>query len=86
MDKPFGADYRGGPCVVGPDPSPTHWHLMRFISSPDGRMVYNLWRAVDAEGEILLDVLGLVQSKRDKQPRESSCESCCRNTVSFPID
>jgi putative transposase len=47
-----------------------------------GRMVY-LWRAVDAEGEIL-DVL--VQSKRDKRAALSSCASCSRNTVSFPID
>jgi len=44
-------------------------------------MVY-LWRAVDAEGEIL-DVL--VQSKRDKHAALKSCASCCRNTVSFPI-
>jgi transposase-like protein len=40
----------------------THWHLDEVYLKIDGRMVY-LWRAVDAEGEVL-DVL--VQSKRDK--------------------
>ena len=40
----------------------TSWHLDEVYLKIDGRMVY-LWRAVDAEGEIL-DVL--VQSKRDK--------------------
>jgi transposase-like protein len=44
-------------------PSPhTSWHMDEVYLKIDGRMVY-LWRAVDAEGEIL-DVL--VQSKRDK--------------------
>jgi transposase-like protein len=38
------------------------WHLDEVYLKIDGRMVY-LWRAVDAEGEVL-DVL--VQSKRDK--------------------
>ena len=38
------------------------WHLDEVYLKIDGRMVY-LWRAVDAEGEIL-DVL--VQAKRDK--------------------
>jgi putative transposase len=38
------------------------WHLDEVYLKIDGRMVY-LWRAVDAEGEIL-DVL--VQSKRNK--------------------
>jgi DDE superfamily endonuclease len=42
-----------------------------------GRMVY-LWRAVDAEGEVL-DVL--VQSKRSKQGKPKPM----RNTASFPI-
>jgi putative transposase len=37
----------------------------RLYLKIDERMVY-LWRAVDAEGEVL-DVL--VQSKRDKAPR-----------------
>jgi putative transposase len=38
------------------------WHLDEVYLRIDGRMVY-LWRAVDAEGEVL-DVL--VQSRRDK--------------------
>ena len=40
----------------------TTWHLDEVYRKIDGRMVY-LWRAVDAEGEVL-DVL--VQSKRNK--------------------
>src|SRR5436305_6581289 len=40
----------------------TIWHLDEVYLEIDGRMVY-LWRAVDAEGEVL-DVL--VQSKRNK--------------------
>ena len=40
----------------------TTWHLDEVYLKIDGRMVY-LWRAVDAEGEVL-DVL--VQSKRSK--------------------
>ena len=40
----------------------TTWHLNEAYLKIDGRMVY-LWRAVDAEGEVL-DVL--VQSRRDK--------------------
>ncbi len=44
-------------------PTPdTTWHLDEAYLKIDGRMVY-LWRAVDAEGEVL-DVL--VQSRRDK--------------------
>jgi putative transposase len=39
------------------------WHLDEAFIKIDGRLVY-LWRAVDAEGEVL-DVL--VQSKRDKR-------------------
>jgi putative transposase len=39
------------------------WHLDEVYLKIDGRMVY-LWRAVDAEGEVL-DVL--VQAKRDKR-------------------
>ena len=39
------------------------WHLDEVYLKIDGQMVY-LWRAVDAEGEVL-DVL--VQSKRNKQ-------------------
>ncbi len=44
-----------------PEPAST-WHLDEVYLKIDGRMVY-LWRAVDAEGEVL-DVL--VQSKRNK--------------------
>ena len=40
----------------------TTWHLDEVYLKIDGRQVY-LWRAVDAEGEVL-DVL--VQRKRDK--------------------
>ena len=40
----------------------TTWHLDEVYLKIDGRLVY-LWRAVDAEGEVL-DVL--VQAKRDK--------------------
>ena len=43
----------------------TTWHLDEVYLKIDGRMVY-LWRAVDAEGEVL-DVL--VQSKRNKHER-----------------
>jgi putative transposase len=45
-----------------PKPDST-WHLDEAFIKIDGRLVY-LWRAVDAEGEVL-DVL--VQSKRDKR-------------------
>ena len=45
-----------------PKPHST-WHLDEVFVKIDGRFVY-LWRAVDAEGEVL-DVL--VQSKRDKR-------------------
>src|SRR5476651_736205 len=41
----------------------TIWHLDEVYLKIDGRMVY-LWRAVDAEGEVL-DVL--VQTRRNKQ-------------------
>ena len=44
-------------------PPHTSWHLDEVYLKIDGRMVY-LWRAVDAEGEVL-DVL--VQSKRDQR-------------------
>ena len=40
----------------------TTWHLDEVYLKVDGRLVY-LWRAVDAEGEVL-DVL--VQARRDK--------------------
>jgi putative transposase len=52
------ADLRGR----RPTPHST-WHLDEVFIKIDGRLVY-LWRAVDAEGEVL-DVL--VQSKRDKR-------------------
>jgi putative transposase len=45
-----------------PKPHST-WHLDEALIKIDGQLVY-LWRAVDAEGEVL-DVL--VQSKRDKR-------------------
>ena len=45
-----------------PMPNST-WHLDEMFVSIDGRKMY-LWRAVDAEGEVL-DIL--VQSKRDKR-------------------
>ena len=45
-----------------PKPHST-WHLHEVFIRIDGRLVY-LWRAVDAEGEVL-DVV--VQSKRDKR-------------------
>ena len=41
----------------------TTWHLDEVYLKIDGRMVY-LWRAVDAEGEVL-DVL--VQTRRNKR-------------------
>ena len=54
------------------------WHLDEVYLKIGGRMVY-LWRAVDAEGEVL-DVL--VQSKRNKQ---SGCrKSALRVTDSRP--
>ena len=43
-------------------PKPCHWHLDEVYLKIDGRMAY-LWRAVDAEGEVLD---ALVQSKRNK--------------------
>ena len=45
-----------------PMPNST-WHLDEMFVSIDGRKMY-LWRAVDAEGEVL-DIL--VQSKRDRR-------------------
>jgi putative transposase len=47
------------------------WHLDEVYLKIDGRMVY-LWRAVDAEGEVL-DVL--VQSKRDKHRVETNAQA-----------
>ena len=45
----------------------TTWHLDEVYLKIDGRMVY-LWRAVDAEGEVL-DVL--VQTRRNKRAQAS---------------
>ena len=56
----------------------TSWHLDEVYLKIDGRMVY-LWRAVDAEGEIL-DVL--VQSKRDKY----AAVKLMRKLVPFRLD
>jgi transposase-like protein len=55
----------------------TTWHLDEVYLKIDGRMVY-LWRAVDAEGEVL-DVL--VQTRRNKQaalriPAKVSLSAC----------
>jgi transposase-like protein len=55
------------------------WHLDEVYLKIDGRIVY-LWRAVDAEGEVL-DVL--VQSKRNRHAdlklmRKPSEEICLR--------
>jgi transposase-like protein len=43
--------------------APHLWHLDEIYLKIDGRLVY-LWRAVDAEGEVL-DVL--VQTRRNKR-------------------
>jgi transposase-like protein len=57
----FGPRIASGLRKRRPKPCST-WHLDEVYLKIDGRMVY-LWRAVDAEGEVL-DVL--VQSKRNK--------------------
>ena len=62
MGKPFRTNNRGGPAHT-PTEAHTTWHLDEVYLKIDGRMVY-LWRAVDAEGEVL-DVL--VQAKRNKR-------------------
>jgi hypothetical protein len=62
LGEPFRTDNRGRPAKASPEAS-SHVASGRGLSEIDGRMVY-LWRAVDAEGEVL-DVL--VQSKRNKQ-------------------
>src|SRR5208337_95629 len=61
LGEPFRTDDRGRPTKASPEAS-YDWHLDEGLSEVDGRMVY-LWRAVDAEGEVL-DVL--IQSKRNK--------------------
>jgi putative transposase len=48
--------------AAGPKPHTT-WHPDEVYQKIDGRMVY-LWRAVDAEGEVL-DVV--VQTRRNKR-------------------
>ena len=48
----------------------TTWHLDEAYLKISGRMVY-LWRAVDAEGEVL-DVL--IQSRRNKQAALRHCQ------------
>ena len=59
-----------------PKPHST-WHLDEVFVKIDGRLVY-LWRAVDAEGEVL-DVL--VQSKRDKRAAYPQCSSQARSAA-----
>ena|ERR1700722_15137490 len=59
--EPFWADDRGGFAQTPPQ-ARTTWHMDEVYLKIAGRMVY-LWRAIDAEGEVL-DVL--VQSKRNK--------------------
>ena len=49
----------------------TTWHLDEVYLKIDGRMVY-LWRAVDAEGEVL-DVL--VQAKRNNGGIETHAQA-----------
>jgi transposase-like protein len=60
----FGPKIAADPRKRRPKPHTT-WHLDEVYLKIDGRMVY-LWRAVDAEGEVL-DVL--VQRRRNKVPR-----------------
>jgi len=66
--KRYAAVKHFGPMIAAdlrrrrPKPHST-WHLDEVFVKIDGQLVY-LWRAVDAEGEVL-DVL--VQSKRDKR-------------------
>src|ERR1022692_1054071 len=60
--NPFGPKIAADLRKRRPKPHTT-WHLDEVYLKIDGRMVY-LWRAVDAEGEVL-DVL--VQSRRNKR-------------------
>src|ERR1700694_131115 len=62
-----------------PKPHAT-WHLDEVYLKIDGRMVY-LWRAVDAEGEVL-DVL--VQSKRNKDAALKLMRKLLRNYAFVP--
>ncbi len=61
LGESFRADHCSG-IAQAPSQTAFDWHLDEVYLKIDGRMVY-LWRAVDAEGEVL-DVL--VQSKRSK--------------------
>ena len=58
----------------------TAWHLDKVYLKIDGRMVY-LWRAVDAEGEVL-DVL--VQSKRNRRAALKLMRKLLKKYASFP--
>jgi transposase-like protein len=58
----------------------TTWHLDEVYLKIDGRMVY-LWRAVDAEGEVL-DVL--VQPKRNKHAALKLMRKLLRKYVFVP--
>ena len=60
----------------------TTWHLDEVYLKIDGRMLY-LWRAVDAEGEVL-DVL--VQSKRNKHAALKLMRKLLKNMPSFQSD
>ena len=62
LGQSFRAEGRGRPAQRRPKPHAT-WHLDEVYLKINGRMVY-LWRAVDAEGEVL-DVL--IQSRRNKR-------------------
>ena len=53
------------------------WHVDEGFTKIDGRLVY-LWRAVDAEGEVL-DVL--VQSKLDKRAAQKDLIIGCRYRI-----
>ena len=58
------------------------WHLDEVYLKIDGRMVY-LWRAVDAEGEVL-DVL--VQSKRNKHAALKLMRKLLREYAACPSE
>ena len=58
------------------------WHLDEVYLKISGRMVY-LWRAVDAEGEVL-DVL--VQSKRNKHAALKLMRKLLKKCGFSPID
>ena len=55
------------------------WHLDEVYLKIDGRMVY-LWRAVDAEGEVLdVLILEMAASLRGRRPESTGS----RSTTSF---